>query len=86
MTYALEIKPSAERDIRRLDGAAQARVEPALQSLAANPRPAQSKKLQGGHGYRLRVGDYRVLYTVDDGIRIIAVYRVGHRRDVYRDL
>jgi mRNA interferase RelE/StbE len=49
-----------------------------------NPRPARVRKLQGTEGYRLRVGDYRVLYTVDDRSQTVVVYSVAHRREAYR--
>lgn len=57
----------------------------AVEPLAKNPRPDGCKKLQGGaSAYRIRVGDYRVIYTVDDAVLIVAIERVGHRREVYR--
>jgi mRNA interferase RelE/StbE len=54
-----------------------------LLALEDNPRPAGAKKLHGEDSYRLRVGDYRVLYTIDDQSRVVTVYAVGHRREVY---
>ncbi|MFN3477527.1 MAG: type II toxin-antitoxin system RelE family toxin, partial [Candidatus Methylomirabilales bacterium] len=53
-------------------------------TLETNPRPLGSQRLRGGEGYRLRVGDYRVLYTIDDRTQRILVYSVAHRREVYR--
>ncbi len=52
--------------------------------LRNNPRPPGAKKLTGLEGYRLRKGDYRILYTIDDKSRLVSVYRVGHRREIYR--
>mgnify|MGYP001146854820 CR=1 FL=1 len=52
--------------------------------LAEDPRPPAARKLQGRDGYRVRVGDYRILYTIDDGVLLVVIVTVGHRRDVYR--
>lgn len=60
------------------------RVTKRLLALKANPRPPGAKKLGGGERYRIRVGDYRVLYTIDDALQKIEVSAVGHRREVYR--
>ncbi len=61
-----------------------ARLLPAIESLGLTPRPHGSIKLTAEEGHRLRVGDYRVLYRMDDPNRQVFVYRVKHRRDVYR--
>ena len=55
-----------------------------IEELKYNPFPINSKKLKEGLGYRLRVGDYRILYTVDNVVQIIEIYKIGHRKDVYR--
>ena len=60
------------------------RVIKRLLALKANPRPPGAKKLGGGERYRIRVGDYRVLYTIDDALQKIEVSAMGHRREVYR--
>jgi mRNA interferase RelE/StbE len=60
------------------------RVTAKILSLEMNPRPSGVRKLQGTEGYRVRVGDYRVLYTVDDPSRTVVVYSVAHRREAYR--
>ncbi|MBN1345940.1 MAG: type II toxin-antitoxin system RelE/ParE family toxin [Phycisphaerae bacterium] len=57
-----------------------------LLNLETNPRPRGSKRLRGGDEYRLRVGSYRILYTVDDSGQVVEIIAVGHRRDVYRGL
>lgn len=65
----------------------QHRLDPALLALADNPRPPGCKKLQGREEtYRIRVGDYRVIYRVEDDRLIVLVIEIGHRRDVYRGL
>lgn len=59
-------------------------MDPAIDALAEDPKPPGAIKLQGREGYRLRVGDYRVLYRVDDEAQEVLITRVGHRRNVYR--
>ena len=60
------------------------RIEGALALLAQDPRPPASRPLKGRPGYRVRVGDYRIIYTVEDDVLLIVVVALGHRRDVYR--
>ena len=55
-----------------------------IEELKYNPFPVGSKKLKGDLGYRLRVGDYRILYRLDNAVQIIEIYKIGHRRDIYR--
>jgi mRNA interferase RelE/StbE len=63
----------------------QATVQEAIEGLAVNPRPHQAIKLAGAKDiYRLRVGRYRIVYTIDDQRKQVVIYRTGHRRDVYR--
>ncbi|MGZ5477455.1 MAG: type II toxin-antitoxin system RelE family toxin [Thermoanaerobaculia bacterium] len=83
--YAVEFRRSAEKDLRRLDPTTQRRVLRATDDLENDPRPPGCRKLQGSeNAYRIRVGDYRVVYTVDDTVLIVAIERVRHRREVYR--
>jgi mRNA interferase RelE/StbE len=84
LTWRLELGRRAEKELASLPDAIMQRILDRLQKLAENPHGPGTKKLQGGGGYRLRVGDYRVLYDVFLQERVIAVYAVGHRRDVYR--
>ncbi len=87
MPYQLSVTNSAKKDIRRLPADIQRRVRQSINPLANEPRPAGSRKLRGaGTLYRIRVGDYRVVYDVDDEAHMITIIRVGHRRDVYRNL
>jgi len=84
--YTVRIKRSAEKEMDRLAPRAFRRVAQAILKLERDPRPKGSRKLRGVQDYRLRVGDYRILYSVDDGKRIVEVIAVGHRRDVYRGI
>ena len=84
MTYRIEVAPAAMRELRKLDRAAQRRVQAAIELLAIEPRPSGAKKLVGGNGeWRVRTGDYRVVYEIQDNVLLILVAAVGHRRDIY---
>lgn len=84
MTYRIELAPAALRQLRKLDRSAQRRVQAAIELLATEPRPSGAKKLVGGNGeWRVRTGDYRVVYQIDDGVLLVLVVAVGHRREVY---
>jgi mRNA interferase RelE/StbE len=82
--YSVHVKASAERDMKSLPAGVFRRVSEAVLSLESAPRPRTCKRLRGREEYRLRVGDYRILYLVDDASHIVDVVAVGHRRDVYR--
>ncbi len=84
--YTVYIKRSAEREMDQLSKVVFNRVATAILALQGNPRRRNTKKLRGSTSYRIRVGNYRVLYTVDDNRRRIDVVAVGHRRDVYRGI
>lgn len=84
-TYRILLELSAERDLGRLSPDVHDRVIAAIQGLAGNPRPHGCRKLAGtDNDWRIRVGDYRVIYEIADAIRIVRVNRVRHRREVYR--
>jgi mRNA interferase RelE/StbE len=82
--YRLEISHIAHKQIVSLPPRFAQRVNEAISKLASEPRPVGAKKLVGIEGYRIRLGDYRILYRVNDESRLIVVYRVKHRREVYR--
>lgn len=85
MSYAISYVPSAAKAIRKLDKSVARRLLEAIDGLATDPRPPGFIQLAGGRGeFRIRVGDCRVVYDVQDGELIILVLRVGHRREVYR--
>ena len=83
--YSLEIKPSAQKELDPLDDAVYTRIDRKILALADNPRPAGCKKLSGYKDHwRVRVGDWRVLYTIDDQAKLINITRIAHRREVYQ--
>jgi mRNA interferase RelE/StbE len=87
VAYRLAIMPAAERDLRALPAAILVRLDARIRELANNPRPHGAERIRGTRGgLRLRVGDYRILYSVDDAQQVVIIGRVGHRRDVYRGL
>jgi mRNA interferase RelE/StbE len=87
VAYRLAIRPAAERDLRALTPNILARVDARIRDLANRPRPRGVERLRGPQGgFRLRVGDYRILYDVDDTQQVVIIGRVRHRRDVYRGL
>jgi mRNA interferase RelE/StbE len=83
--YCILLERAAEKDLARLATGVHDRVIVAIQTLARNPRPPGCRKLAGSkNDWRIRVGDYRVIYEIADEIRIVRVNRVRHRREVYR--
>jgi mRNA interferase RelE/StbE len=82
--YSVELKVSARKELERLPAKLTQRIFPKLEGLASEPRPAGCKKLKGGQReWRIRVGDYRVVYTIDDEKLLISVMRIRHRSEVY---
>jgi mRNA interferase RelE/StbE len=84
MAYQVELTRSAARQLRSLPRDTQVRLRDSIRKLADNPRPDRAVKLTGQDLYRIRVGDYRVVYQVRDDVLLVLVVRLGHRRDVYR--
>lgn len=82
--YRIFIKPGAEKELDSLPESIRRRIVIKIFGLAENPRPHGSRKLHGLEGYRLRAGDYRVLYTVEDAPSTVTVQSVAHRREAYR--
>ena len=82
--YALDIKQSAQKELDALDDTLFARLDRKILALADNPRPAGCKKLKGYKDqWRIRAGDWRVLYIIDDATHTVTVTHVAHRREVY---
>ncbi|MDR7420652.1 MAG: type II toxin-antitoxin system RelE/ParE family toxin [Armatimonadota bacterium] len=85
MPYAVLLSPAAERDHKRLPPESRPRITEALLALEADPRPSGVTKLAGSASrWRMRVGDYRILFEVRDSDQTVLVLRIAHRRDVYR--
>lgn len=83
--YRVEFAPSAQRQFRDLPRPVQERIVPRIRALAEQPRPRGAEKLAGTTDqYRIRVGDYRVIYAIRDDRLLILLLRFGHRRDIYR--
>lgn len=81
----MEFAPSAARTLRGLAPDVRRRLAPRIEALAEQPRPPGVEKLAGADDlYRVRVGDYRIVYAIKDEVLLVLVVRVGHRRDVYR--
>lgn len=82
--YELRVRASVAKDLRGLPKADVRRILARIEGLSVDPRPAGSEKLSGDEKYRIRQGDYRILYSIDDRQVIVEVVKVGHRREVYR--
>ena len=83
--YQVVIERRAEKDLDRLPPQIRRRLSESISALASNPRPTGCRKLVGGDDdWRIRVGDYRVIYQIADTIRVVRVNRVRHRREVYK--
>ena len=86
-SYKILFRPSVEKDLSKLPGPLARRVAVRIEGLAENPFPPNSIRLSGSEKlYRLRMGDYRIVYEVDSRAHVITVYYVRHRREVYRGL
>ncbi len=83
-SYSLQIKRSAVKEVAALPLKDRRRIVRKIQALARNPRPEGCEKLSGQDKYRLRQGDYRILYSVDDAAEAVVIVKIAHRRDVYR--
>jgi mRNA interferase RelE/StbE len=87
LAYRIEFTPRAVRDLKSLDRQIRARIANRIDALAENPRPQGVKKIEGEEElYRLRVGDYRILYQVKAKVLLVLIVGVGHRREVYRNI
>lgn len=81
--YRIELRPAAVRALRKIDPPARRRIQGAIALLAQDPRPPAARALKGRPALRVRVGDYRIIYTVEDDVLLVVVVTVGHRREVY---
>ncbi|MCY7412856.1 MAG: type II toxin-antitoxin system RelE/ParE family toxin [Salinibacterium sp.] len=83
MTYRIELRPAAVRALRQVDHQDRDRIRGAIALLGEDPHPPGAKALKGRPGLRVRVGNYRIVYTIEDDVLLIVVVTVGHGRDVY---
>jgi len=83
--YKIIIKPSAQKDLDKLPVVELKRIVPKLEQLQSNPRPIGIQKLNDQEGYRIRSGRYRIIFTIDDKIKSIFIYKIKHRKDVYKN-
>ena len=87
MAYRIEVKPQAEKALARIPNPHRRRIAKAIDGLARHPRPSGCVKPAGAEdAYRLRLGDYRIVYEIMDKVLIVTIVRVAHRKDVYRNL
>jgi mRNA interferase RelE/StbE len=85
MTYQVVLAPSAARRLRKFDPPVRRRLQAAIELLATEPRPPAATRLVGGGGeWRVRTGDYRIVYEIEEGRLLVLVLRLGHGREVYR--
>ncbi len=84
MSYRIEVRPAAARALKRIHPSDRKRVQGAIALLGRDPRPTGAKSLRGRDGMRVRVGDYRIIYTVRDDVLLVVVVDLGHRREIYR--
>jgi len=84
MAYTVRLKPRAEAELDKLPLTTARRITAKLLALEKEPRPQDSMKLEGTDGHRIRIGDYRVVYVINDRARAVDVVRIAHRREVYR--
>lgn len=85
--YKIVWKQSASKELRKLPKVAVARIVTLVESLAQNPAPPGVKKLSGtSHTYRVRTGNYRIVYNVASDVLVVEIVRVGHRKEIYRTL
>jgi len=86
VSYEVKIDPGALREFDKLPKAQQKRVAKVIDGFAINPRPPGAEKMTGVEAYKLRVGDYRIIYAVKDEVLVVLIVRLGNRREVYRDI
>jgi mRNA interferase RelE/StbE len=84
MIMKIRMKKTARKELRALEKRTQIRIAKALRPLRSNPRPPGSVKLKGRDEYRIRVGDYRVIYEIQDDVLIVLLVKIAHRSNVYR--
>ncbi|GGI00181.1 type II toxin-antitoxin system RelE/ParE family toxin [Arthrobacter liuii] len=82
--YRIELRPAAIRALKKIHPEDKERIQGAIALLGQDPRPPKAIALSGRPGYRVRVGDYRIIYTIQDDVLLVVVVNLGHRRDIYQ--
>ena len=82
--YRIELRPAAIRALKKIHPEDKERIQGAIALLGQDPRPPKAIALSGRPGYRVRVGDYRIVYTIQDDVLLVVVVNLGHRRDIYQ--
>ena len=85
MAYRVQIEKQASKALEKLDTVTQNRIVEVIRNLADNPRPPGSRKMKNREGWRVRIGDFRVIYGINDERSVVSVAKIGHRREVYRE-
>lgn len=83
MAYSLNFSKRAAKDLEKINEPFYSNIKSSIIDLTINPRPNGCKKLKGRDGYRIRVGDYRIIYNIFDNVLIVDVIAIGHRREIY---
>ena len=81
--YRIELRPAVVKALRKVDSQDRLRIQGAIALLGDEPRPPGARALRGRDGFRVRVGNYRIIYAIHDDVLVIVVVRVGHRGDIY---
>ncbi len=84
MSYLIEFTPSARKDLKKISSVALKKIVVEIEKLQFDPRPSNCKKLVNSNSYRVRAGDYRIIYDIEDKKLLILVIKIGNRKDIYR--
>lgn len=82
--YQIEFKPTAQKSLEKLPKKIQKRIQGVITVLESNPLPPKAEKLKGRDAYRIRVSDYRIIYSIENNVLLVVVVSIGHRREIYR--
>lgn len=82
--YNIVMRPAALRQLKKIPVKERLKLYAAIELLAQDPRPPASRQLRGRDGWRVRIGNYRIIYAIDDGVLVVTLIAEGHRREVYR--
>ena len=84
MSYSLRVHVAAKRDLDRLTDKIYRRIAEKISNLEENPRPFGCEKMQDQENYRIRVGDFRIVYTIDDKAKLVEIIKIGNRKEIYK--